>query len=166
LQKFFAREKAHFDGGERRVAHILWKLPADADEASHTKLRDQAAEVRAEIVAGKTTFAAAAAKHSQAPTAAQGGDIGWIRRAEPMPEAFSRQAFQLAVDEISPPVASPFGWHLIQCLEIKPGQRTWQDARDELRIAVAQYLFAFHAQQERQRTQPKIERFDLPPEMP
>ncbi|MCE9525651.1 MAG: peptidyl-prolyl cis-trans isomerase, partial [Planctomycetales bacterium] len=99
-------------------------------------------------------FADAAKKHSQAPTAKDVGNIGTIRRHEPMPEDFSKAAFALKKGEVSPPVVSPFGVHLIQVQEIIPGRRTWEDCREELRPAVTLYLFRWIA--EKQRKEAKI----------
>ena len=102
-----------------------------------------------EIQSSELTFADAAKQYSQTPTAASGGDIGYISRHQPMPEPFSRAAFALDKGQMSPPVASPAGVHLIQCLDVKPGEKTWQHARAELERAVTQYLFQWVADQER-----------------
>ncbi|MDX1945573.1 MAG: peptidylprolyl isomerase, partial [Pirellulaceae bacterium] len=137
LQKYFGKHRAEFDGTQLRVAHILLKDATLADG------------LRADIAAGKITFAEAAKKHSTGPSAADGGDIGWIERRQPMPEAFSKAAFALKPGEVSPPVSTAFGTHLIQVLETRPGQRTWRDASAELKPAVALFLFRFLADQER-----------------
>ncbi len=97
----------------------------------------------------------AAAKHSQSPTAATGGDLGFIRRGEPMPDTFSQAAFALAPGDLSPPIRSKFGVHLIRCIAITPGKRTWEDCRDELLPAVTAYLFHWTA--DRGRPNAKIE---------
>jgi parvulin-like peptidyl-prolyl isomerase len=157
LQKYFDQHRREFDGTQLRVAHILWKLPADADEAT-VKAMKQAAATKAEIAAGKLTFAAAAAKHSQAPTAKAGGDIGWIERHQPMPEAFSKAAFALEKGTVSEPVRTAAGIHLITLLEIKPGTKTAQEVADELRPAVTLYLFRWIADRERMKA--KIEYAD------
>lgn len=149
LQKFFAQNRRDFDGTELRVAHILFAAPKDARPADWDRLDVAAKDVREEILGAKVTFADAAKQHSASPTAAKGGDIGWIKRREPMPEGFSAAAFKLQVGEVSPPVESAFGVHLITCLEIKPGKRTWADAADELRPAVIHYLFRWLADSER-----------------
>jgi parvulin-like peptidyl-prolyl isomerase len=149
LQKYFDRYPREFDGSELRVAQILFKVPADADEMALAAAQDQAAKLKAEIAAGKLTFAAAAKQHSQAPSAAMGGDIGWIERRRPMPEDFSKTAFALKPGEVSQPLVSPFGVHLINVLEVKPGKKTWRDAAAELRPAVTLYLFRWIADQER-----------------
>lgn len=149
LEKYFEKNRRDFDGSEMRVAHILLPAPKEAKADDIAKLKTQAAAIRQDIIAKKLTFADAAKQHSKSPTATKGGDIGWIQRHEPMPESFSTAAFQLQADEVSEPVETTFGVHLIQCLEVKPGKRTWQDAADELRPAVIHYLFRWIADKER-----------------
>jgi len=153
LERYFARHRREFDGTELRVAQILLKPSAPADEAAVRAALERARQWKADIAAGKLTFAEAARQHSQAPSAAEGGDIGWIERHRPMPEDFSRAAFGLAVGAISEPLVTPFGVHLITVLEEKPGQKTWREAENELRPAAALYLFRWLADQERPRAQ-------------
>ncbi len=149
LQKYFDKNRREFDGSELHVAHILLPAAKDATAADREQLKTQAAAIRQNIVDKKTTFADAAKKYSKSPTAAAGGDIGWIKRHEPMPESFSTAAFPLQVGEVSQPTETSFGVHLITCLEVKPGTRTWQDAADELRPAIVRYLFRWIADKER-----------------
>lgn len=148
LKKYFDLHRSDFDGTQLQVAHILLKVPS-SDEAKLKEALDAAASIKAEIDSGKLTFAAAARQHSEAPTAKDGGNIGTIRRREPMPEDFTKAAFTLKKNDISPPVTSPFGVHLIQVQEITPGKRTWEDCREELRPAVTLYLFRWIAEKER-----------------
>lgn len=151
LQKFFEQHRRDFDGTKLRVAHIL--LKADGNDVS--PVIDEATRVRQEITSGKLTFTNAAKKYSAAPTGKNGGDIGLISRRQPMPESFSKAAFELAEGETSKPVVTAFGVHLIHCLKIEPGQGRWHDARDELREAVTKYLFTWAA--DRRRANAKIE---------
>ena len=153
LQKYFDKHRREFDGTQLRVAHILLKSAADADETQVAAAREQAAALRAEIAAGKLSFADAAAAHSQAPTAKAGGDIGWIERHQPMPEAFSRAAFALEKGQVSEPVRSPAGIHLITVLEMKSGQKTREEVEAALRPAVTLYLFRWIADKERAKVQ-------------
>lgn len=139
LQRYFELHRRDFDGSRLRVAHILLPLPADG--ADDQRVRQQAEDLRRKIDQGSLTFADAARQYSQAPSAAAGGDMGWISRHEPMPDSFSFAAYQLEPGEVSPPVRSPAGIHLIKCLEIELGTRTWQDARDDLTAAVQRDLF-------------------------
>jgi peptidyl-prolyl cis-trans isomerase SurA len=80
LEKYFQRYRREFDGTQLHVAQILLKLADDADEAAIAAAKERAAKLRQEIVAKSLTFSAAAKQHSQAPSAASGGDIGWIER--------------------------------------------------------------------------------------
>ena len=161
LQKYFEKNRRDFDGTELRVAHVLLAAPKNGSAQGWTKLQEQAAAIRADIVAKKVTFTEAAKQHSSSPTAAAGGDIGWINRRGPMPESFSAAAFKLEPGEISPPVETAFGVHLIACLEVKPGKLTWKDSADDLRPAIIHYLFRWIADKERPAA--KIEYTDLWP---
>ena len=67
------------------------------------------------------TFADAAEKYSAGPSRAKGGDLGFIPRHGIMVEPFARAAFVLAKGEISPPMATVFGIHLITVTDVKPG---------------------------------------------
>jgi len=155
LQKFFQQHRRDFDGTKIRAAHILLRVEPLGDRKAREAAIRASETIRREIVGGTITFAAAATKHSQAPTADRGGDIGLISRHEPMPEAFSQAAYALKEGECSEPVVSPFGVHLVKCLQIKPGEKTWQQARDELKPAVTRFLFQWIA--DRQRPGAKIE---------
>jgi parvulin-like peptidyl-prolyl isomerase len=153
LKRFFESRRREFDGTELRVAHILIKPAAEDDPEALAAAVQQAEQIRSEIAGGKTTFAEAARRHSASRTAAEGGDIGFIRRREPMPEPFSKAAFALQASETSPPVVTPFGVHLIQLLETKPGDKTWREVRGELEQAVTRYLFDWAAGQQRPHSQ-------------
>jgi len=145
LERYFNEHRAQFDGTELRVAHILLKVdPSDARDELALQLV-KARRIRAEIVTDKKRFAEAARQFSDAPTGAAGGDIGFISRHAPMPEPFSEAAFQLQPGDVSEPLVSAFGVHLIQCLEVKPGQKRWQEVRSQLEQAVTQYLFEWAA---------------------
>lgn len=146
LQRYFEKHRREFDGTQLRVAHILWKTSASDDRDSIQRLIETAKTVRDEIVGSKLTFAQAAARYSQAPTAPVGGDIGWIERRRPMPPAFSQAAFRLEPGDVSEPVETMLGVHLITCLEVKPGDAQWQSMRDELTREMTRYLFDWLAQ--------------------
>jgi len=149
LQAYFKAHARQFDGTELRVSHIL------LTHAAGSPPEKTAHRIRDEILSGSLTFAEAASKYSASPSGKNGGDIGLISRFEPMPEAFSQAAFSLKKNEISRPVESAFGWHLITVTEIKPGQKTWTDARSELASVVARRLFQRAAELQRPRAEIK-----------
>jgi parvulin-like peptidyl-prolyl isomerase len=149
LEKYFQQHRRDFDGTQLHVAQILFKLKPDADNAATAAATEKAAKLRDEIVSQKISFADAAKQYSQAPSKDEGGDIGWIERQRPMPEDFNRTAFALKPGEVSQPLKSPFGIHLITILAEKPGGKTAKDVEAELRPAVVVYLFRFLADKER-----------------
>lgn len=85
---------------EVRASHIL------------VSTKEQAEKVREEILAGKD-FAQAAKEVSKCPSGAKGGDLGYFGRGMMVPE-FEKAAFSLPVGQISEPVQTQFGWHLIE----------------------------------------------------
>lgn len=157
VAKYFKGHRRDFDGTKVHVAHLLLKVDNPGDAQSVQAVVDRAGELREQIMAGKLTFADAAKKHSQAPTAADGGDIGLISRHEPMPEAFSEAAFELEVSQTSEPVLTTFGIHLVHCLAIEPGKLTLQDdgVAEAVRQDLIRYLFMWVS--EKQRAESKIE---------
>jgi parvulin-like peptidyl-prolyl isomerase len=148
IARYFDEHRASFDGTKIHVAHLLIKVEKSADEKTWQQALEQATKIRNEITSGETTFAEAVRAHSQAATADQGGDLGMISRHAPMPESFSRAAFDLKIGEISEPVSSAFGFHLIHCLAVEPGSRTWQDVRQELTESMKTFLFDWVAQKQ------------------
>ena len=148
LAKYFEQHRREFDGTRMRVSHILIRVPSTAEETRWQDARDRCRKVREQLLAEQLTFAEAAELVSQSPSAKSGGDAGWIRRNEPMPESFAAAAFKLEVDEISEPVDSPFGVHLIKCVKVEPGQRRWEEVRPKIVTAVTKYLFDWVADQQ------------------
>lgn len=73
---------------------------------------EQIQEIKAEITNG-ISFEEAAQKHSKCPSAGQGGSLGSFTRGRMVPE-FEMAAFELQIGEISEPVKTQFGYHLIQ----------------------------------------------------
>lgn len=159
LEKYFKDHQADYDGRKLRIAQILLKLPKDAPDRQ--AIIDKAAKLREEIVSGKLKFADAAKAHSQSPSASKGGEQGWIERHEPMGEEFSQVAFGLKVGETSVPLVTTFGVHLIHCLEIEAGKKTWRDARRDVERDASAYLGRWLAQSQRDKS--KIERTDALP---
>ena len=64
-------------------------------------------------IAGGADFAELARKHSQCPSSAQGGDLGEFGPGQMVPE-FDKVVFANAVGEVSEPVQTQFGWHLVE----------------------------------------------------
>jgi len=93
---------------ERHPRHILINFGADKDQA-RTRI-----EGLADKIAKGADFASLASSHSDDPgSKGQGGDLGWVRRGQ-MLEKFEQALFALKPGEVSAPVETEFGWHLIK----------------------------------------------------
>ncbi|HME89880.1 MAG TPA: SurA N-terminal domain-containing protein [Myxococcaceae bacterium] len=102
-----------------RARHILIKVEKDAPEAEKDDARQKIERIRQEIEAGKD-FAQAAKEYSEDPGSKDsGGDLGFNERSSWVPE-FANAAFALKPGEMSKPVESQFGFHLIKMEERKP----------------------------------------------
>ena len=117
---------------ERHARHILIRLAADADDAATTAALEKADSVVSRLDAGEE-FAALAKELSDDPgSAANGGDLGFFGRDIMAPE-FENAVYELQPGELSKPVKSPFGFHVIELVEIKPEEATpLAEVRDEL----------------------------------
>ncbi|EDW8094203.1 peptidylprolyl isomerase SurA [Salmonella enterica subsp. enterica serovar Bovismorbificans] len=106
---------------EVHARHILLKpSPIMNDQQARLKLE----EIAADIKSGKTTFAAAAKEYSQDPGFAnQGGDLGWAT-PDIFDPAFRDALTKLHKGQISAPVHSSFGWHLIELLDTRKVDKT------------------------------------------
>src|SRR5438270_139087 len=111
--------------------------PAAEREAAAKRL----AALRADIVAKKITFADAATKHSQCPSASRGGDLDFIARKWMVEEPFAKAAFALKIGEVSEIVTTDFGLHLILVTERKPGTpAAFEAVADEVRECAREQL--------------------------
>lgn len=132
LKAFFQAHGEEYDGTERRVSHIILRPERAGDPAGTAKLITEANAIREQIEQGKISFQDAAAKYSAGPSRQRGGDVGFIPRRGLMDETFSRAAFSLAKGELSRPVVTPFGVHLMRVTDVKKGGKTFEDVRQEL----------------------------------
>jgi peptidyl-prolyl cis-trans isomerase SurA len=75
--------------------------------------------------------------NSEDASAAKGGDLGWVNPGDTVPE-FQEAMNKLAINQISPPVRTPFGWHIIQVLERRKQDVTAERQRAEAQLAIRQ----------------------------
>lgn len=113
---YYDANPGEFDMPERVAArHILITVQADESAPQWEEAREEIEALRAEIEGG-ADFATLAREHSQDGSAQQGGALGEFVRGQMVPE-FEEVAFQLEVGEVSEPVRTQFGWHLIEVTE-------------------------------------------------
>lgn len=140
MQKFFAEHRQEFDGTKLRARQILRKVESD-DEADWKAVEEDVAALRQQILNGEISFADAAKAHSEAPSKADGGDVGEFPYSGKMPPSFTREAFQLKVGEVSQPFRSKAGVHLCQVTKRTPGDASLEDVREEVVSRMSQDLW-------------------------
>jgi peptidyl-prolyl cis-trans isomerase D len=96
------------------VETVSW--PKEASTLDIDDVRELAEDVRREILSGELDFAEAAAIYSEDNSREEGGDLGRFNR-DRMVDAFTEAAFSLNVGELSEPVLTSFGYHVIEILE-------------------------------------------------
>lgn len=112
---------------ERKARHILIKV--EGDEAA---ARAELEALRGRVLAGED-FATLAREHSDDEvTAKEGGDLGWVTQDMMVPQ-FSEALFALEPGQVSEPVRTEFGLHLIQLEDKRGGEvQPFEEVRDEL----------------------------------
>lgn len=153
---YFEQHRAELDGTQLRARQIFLKLPPKPTEADVTAKTNRLKDLRSQIVAGKISFAEAAKRHSESPAKDQGGDVGTFGFRGKLPSPVTRAAFAMKVDDISEPVVSAFGVHLIQVTERMPGDLSLEDVRPQIIERLSEQLWADTVSRERKTA--KIER--------
>ncbi len=114
---------------QSRANHILLRTGPELSQAAAVA---KLADIRQRIASGKTDFASAARENSQDGSAAQGGDLGWAGPGMFVPE-FEEAMNRLGDGQISSPVVSRFGVHLIQLVERRRADLSPREVRELVR---------------------------------
>jgi len=118
LAYYEERKQALLTQEQRRASHILIQVAADADESAVNKARAKAEDILKQVHAGGD-FAEIASQHSDDPgSSAQGGDLGFFARGAMVPE-FEDTVFSQQVGDVSEPVKTQFGFHIIKLVDIR-----------------------------------------------
>ncbi len=114
--RYFEANRAKFPKVPGEVRLSVIQIPPSPDSAALAAGRRKAADARARILKGER-FAKVAAEVSDDKASAQsGGDLGFFGRGR-MEPSIENAAFSLKNNEVSQPVQSPYGWHLVQPIE-------------------------------------------------
>jgi peptidyl-prolyl cis-trans isomerase D len=115
-----------------KARHILIKVDPQADEKNVEQARQKALEILKLAREGRD-FAELAKQYSEGPTAANGGDLGVFRK-DAMVKPFADQAFMMKAGDISEPVQTRFGWHIIKVEKVNEAtSASFEAARDDIR---------------------------------
>ncbi|QWE18479.1 peptidylprolyl isomerase [Polynucleobacter corsicus] len=117
--------------------HILLRSRAGlTDQDAERRLSGYRDQVRAKTA----DFGDLAKKYSEDGSAANGGNLGWMGPGDLVPE-FDQAMNRLQIGEVSNPVKTEFGWHLIQVLERRDAQLTLEKQRQFARAAIRERKF-------------------------
>jgi len=125
LDAVFQEKRREVDGTRLRVSHILLRpdiLDVSGGGDGIDRLVARAEGIRRDVLQNRTSFEDAARLHSAAPSRHRGGDMGWISREGPMVEEFSKPVYRLAKGDVSRPIVSPFGVHVVKVTDVQPGR--------------------------------------------
>jgi peptidyl-prolyl cis-trans isomerase SurA len=117
---------------QTRLRHILVRT---SEAVSEGEARRRLADLRSRIVSGAADFAEMARVHSDDATAGRGGELDWVYPGDTVPD-FERAYQELKVGEVSQPVRTPFGYHLIQVLERRSADMSPERRRLQARMAL------------------------------
>jgi len=117
---------------QTRMRHILIRAGEAMSEGEALRRLN---DLRARIAEGGADFGEMARVHSGDATAARGGELDWVYPGDTVPE-FERAYQELKLGEISPPVRTPFGYHLIQVLERRSAEQSPERRRMQARQAL------------------------------
>lgn len=116
------------------MSRFLEEESVNARHILHGDL-DKAKEAYNKVKEGMD-FAEAANEYSICPSKARGGELGFFTKGQMVPE-FEEAAFSLEVGEISEPVQTKFGYHIIEVLEKKPAAiKSFEEVKDDIVNAI------------------------------
>lgn len=145
----YDRNRRKFDGSDVRVAHLFIAIDEDLEGS-----RTQANEIHSALQQGKIPWSEAVKNHSQGSKRNE-GEIGLVVKGSAMPPKFTSAALALEVGQISQPVETQLGIHIIKCLEVVPGTVGLRDAEKAVLDDAERFLFRTIV--ERHRDKVKIE---------
>jgi peptidyl-prolyl cis-trans isomerase C len=137
VKNYYATNQNMYQSKKAHVAHILFRTNPKMSEEERQALLTRAHEAYSKATSGEE-FADLAKEYSDDKlSAGNGGDLGWVQEGAVDP-AFTAKSFELAKDEISQPVVTPFGFHVIKVLDeaqiiTKPFEAVSGNIRYELR---------------------------------
>ena len=137
IKQYYRANKDSFQQEKQvKARHILIKVPDTASEEKVASAKEKIAQLKNKLEQG-ADFASLAKKKSQGPSAEKGGSLGWIKKGE-MVQSFEKAAFDLDSGEVSDPVKTQYGFHLIKVEDKrKKGVRPLKEVRDQVRQKVA-----------------------------
>lgn len=133
IKEYYENNSMMYQQPERiRARQILVKLDPTATPEAKAKAMERAQALRKELEGGKDFGEVAKASSEDAATKPSGGDLGWVSRNTWEP-ALANAAFALEPGQVTQPIETKFGVHLVKVEEKKPAQdRKLEEVQDEI----------------------------------
>ncbi|MFN3533257.1 MAG: peptidylprolyl isomerase [Candidatus Brocadia sp.] len=134
MKRFFEENKSVFNGEAVKVSHILIDTRNMKTQEEFSHALEQIKNIKREIDRG-ASFDEIAKKYSNCPSAQNGGNLGFIQRKGNFAKSFLDTAFSLRIDQVSEPVQTEYGYHLIKVTDKKEGANIqFEDVREKVRL--------------------------------
>ncbi len=133
LKAYYQSHLGQYTSGEEvKVRHIFLALDPAASRAEQEKVRARAEEALARVQAG-ADFGKVAREVSQGPSAAEGGELGWLKRGTVQAD-IEKEAFALPKGGVSPVLRTSIGYQILQVEDRRGGApRKFEDVKEEIR---------------------------------
>lgn len=134
MKAFYEKNKDRYKDPEAiQLKHILIYVPESADKTTQEKALNKAKQIRAQLLKG-AKFEELARMHSDDTASREkGGDLGILKKGETIPE-FEEKVFKLKVGEISEPIRSPYGYHLVKVVKrIPASELSYDKVREKIK---------------------------------
>lgn len=156
IRNYYTSNPERFQSRKAHVAHVLIRTNPKMSDQERNALLTKAQEVYSRAMA-KEDFEQLAQDYSQDNLSGKkGGDLGWLQEGAIDP-AFSKVVFEMKTDEISQPIATPFGFHVVKILEqAQIVKQPYEKVKGDIRFQLRQQ--AKEAEMERLRAAVKIEK--------
>lgn len=149
IEREFDENRDHYDGTTLQLAQVFLvrrgvviAIASSGPPNDGSESQREAEEIHTAIVSGEMSFEDAVAKRSESPSASDGGRMGPVRYRGDVPNEVATWAFTAKIGDVSSPIATPFGYHIVKVLSRNGGDRSLEDARTEVIAVLSDRLWA------------------------
>jgi peptidylprolyl isomerase len=167
IKKAYEANKGAFPApGQFNLAQIFLAVPENADKQVAAAAQKKAADLAAKARVKGADFAQLAKENSDhKDTAPKGGDLGWLAENQMLPE-IRAVAEKMEKGDVSMPIHSPTGWHIVKLVDKKPpSTRPLSEVRDaivgQMRLRRAQEMERKYMEELVARSQPTVNQVEL-----
>lgn len=147
LRNYYQTHPQEFEGEEEvHVRHVFLPLPEGADAAETARVKAEGQKILQRLKTGED-FAKLAKEFSKGPSAADGGDLGWLRRGT-IQKSLEEVAFALKANQVSGLVRAGPGLHVLRVeARRRGGAKTFDEAKEEIRTRLLEQQGETYRQQ-------------------